>query len=76
MICSGLETEMIRRQFQDCIIVNPGIRPKGCDSNDQKRIVTPLRALQNGASHIVMGRPITQSEDPRSVVRSIWSDLG
>ena len=76
VVCSGLETEMIRRQFQDCIIVNPGIRPKGFDSNDQKRIVTPLGALQNGASHIVVGRPITQSEDPRSVARSIWSDLG
>ena len=76
IICSGLETKEIRNQVTDSdfIIVNPGIRMFK-DNDDQVRIVTPVEALNAGASNIVVGRPITQAKDPLAIVKSIYTSL-
>ena len=55
----------------DAAIVTPGVRPSGSDVGDQKRIATPAEALQAGASHLVIGRPITKAEDPVAAFEAI-----
>jgi len=57
------------------LIVTPGVRPKGAALGDQKRIATPAEAIANGADHIVVGRPIWQSNDPRQAAQSILQDI-
>ena len=60
----------------DALIVTPGVRPVGADLGDQSRVATPSQAIERGASHIVVGRPITQAEDPvaayRRAVKDFW----
>lgn len=56
-------------------IVTPGVRPVGADAGDQSRIATPARAFEYGASHIVIGRPITQAEDPVAAFDAIAESL-
>ncbi len=57
------------------LIITPGVRPLGADNNDQKRIATPVQAIQNGANHIVIGRPILRATDPRDAVLKIIEEL-
>ena len=57
------------------LIVTPGVRPTGAALGDQKRIATPAEAIANGADHIVVGRPIWQSNDPRQAAQSILQDI-
>ncbi|MDH4199988.1 MAG: orotidine-5'-phosphate decarboxylase [Spirochaetia bacterium] len=79
VICSGLETMKLRDDFKerDFIIVNPGIRlENSAGGDDQNRVVTPLYALQSGATNIVVGRPITQSSNPQKTVMDIFSQIG
>lgn len=57
------------------LIVTPGVRPTGTALGDQKRIATPAEAIANGADHIVVGRPIWQSNDPRKAAQSILQDI-
>ena len=57
------------------LIVTPGVRPTGTALGDQKRIATPAEAIVNGADHIVVGRPIWQSNDPRKAAQSILQDI-
>lgn len=65
VVCSALEVPMLRERFGDKIVtVTPGIRPASNKGDDQKRVVTPARARELGSDYIVVGRPITQSEDP------------
>ncbi|MGV3095589.1 MULTISPECIES: orotidine-5'-phosphate decarboxylase [Staphylococcus] len=65
VVCSPLEAELLTNELgSDFLKVTPGIRPKGAAVDDQKRITTPEDAKQLGATHIVVGRPITQSENP------------
>ncbi|MGC7802737.1 orotidine-5'-phosphate decarboxylase [Staphylococcus epidermidis] len=65
VVCSPLEAEMISKKLgTDFLKVTPGIRPKGAARNDQQRITTPEEAKTLGSTHIVVGRPITQSEHP------------
>ena len=56
-------------------IVTPGVRPAGSDRGDQSRVATPAQAFANGASHIVIGRPITQAADPAAAFESIAAEL-
>lgn len=56
-------------------IVTPGVRPKGSDKGDQSRIATPAEAFAAGASHIVIGRPITQADDPAAAFDAIAAEL-
>lgn len=76
VVCSALEAKMIREACgDDFLIVTPGIRPSFAATNDQKRIATPASALQDGASRLVIGRPITQAENPREAVRLIIEEM-
>ncbi|WP_342621719.1 orotidine-5'-phosphate decarboxylase [Erysipelothrix sp. P66] len=65
VVCSPLESKLIRETLgNDFLTVTPGIRPNAADKGDQKRVTTPAQARANGSSYIVVGRPITQAEDP------------
>jgi orotidine-5'-phosphate decarboxylase len=57
------------------LIVTPGIRPAGTEANDQQRTASPAQAIGNGASHIVVGRPITHAADPAQAARAIISEM-
>lgn len=56
-------------------IVTPGVRPAGAEKGDQSRVATPAEAFANGASHIVVGRPITRADDPASAFDAIVAEL-
>ena len=72
VVCSAQETESLRKKFGDqFLLVTPGIRPAGVALNDQKRAVTPVDAIENGSSYLVIGRPITQAENPLKVLTDI-----
>ena len=60
---------------QDFALVTPGIRPVGADQGDQKRIMTPQEAMAAGSHYLVMGRPITQADDPIAVLTSVNQSL-
>lgn len=76
VVASPLEAKLIREACgEDFLIVTPGIRPSFAATNDQKRIATPSSALQDGASRIVVGRPITQAENPQEAVRLIIEEM-
>lgn len=76
LICSGREIEALRSEFgPDVLLVVPGVRPAGSASEDQERIVTPSQAASAGADYIVVGRPITASQDPIAAADQILSEL-
>lgn len=76
VVSSPWEAEELRALLGDyAAIVTPGIRPAGAAAGDQKRIATPAFAVEHGASHIVVGRPITKAEDPVEAFRSIVKEL-
>ena len=77
VIASPQETGFIRAlsSAKKKLIVTPGVRPTGTALGDQKRIATPAEAIANGADHIVVGRPIWQSNDPRKAAQSILQDI-
>lgn len=75
VVCSALELKEIRRHYPGLYTVVPGIRPEGFETGDQARVMTPAQARALGAHAIVVGRPITQSKDPRRVCESILRDL-
>jgi len=65
LVSSAKELKIIREEIgNDLLLVTPGIRPLGGEINDQKRIVTPSQAINDGANFLVIGRPITASQDP------------
>lgn len=59
----------------DMLLVTPGVRPAGADLGDQKRVMTPGRAIAAGANHLVVGRPITQATDPRASAIAIVEEI-
>ncbi|MEP3889055.1 MAG: orotidine-5'-phosphate decarboxylase [Hellea sp.] len=76
VVSSPLEAETIRSQVpEDFLVVTPGVRMPGGDKGDQKRIATPGDALRSGASHIVVGRPITMANDPQSAAQKIIENM-
>lgn len=76
VVCSAQEAKMLRETLgQDFALVTPGIRPVGFNADDQKRIVTPKQAMIDGSTHLVIGRPITQSENPNQTLRDILATL-
>ena len=77
VIASPQEANLIRAlpSSKGKLIVTPGVRPKGASLNDQKRITTPSEAIRNGADHIVVGRPIWQSKNPRQAAMAIIEDM-
>ena len=75
IVCSGEEVAAARKLWPKGFLVVPGLRPAGEGVGDQKRIVTPRVALDAGASILVVGRPITQAEDPDAAARAIVATL-
>ena len=76
VVCSAQEAKMLRQDLgQDFSLVTPGIRPAGSNADDQKRIVTPQQAMLDGSTHLVIGRPITKSENPRQTLKDILATL-
>jgi orotidine-5'-phosphate decarboxylase len=75
IVCSGQEVGAIKRRWKDGFFVVPGLRPAGGNSGDQKRTVTPRQARDDGASVLVIGRPITKAEDPDVAARAIVGTL-
>ena len=76
VVASPMEAALIREACgPDFLIITPGVRPLGSSADDQSRIETPAQALKNGASHIVVGRPIRQAEDHLAAVRAIIEEL-
>jgi orotidine-5'-phosphate decarboxylase len=75
IVCSGAEVAMARKAWPDGYFVVPGVRPEGGEVGDQKRVVTPRAALSDGASILVIGRPITEAADPREAMRAIAQSL-
>lgn len=76
VVCSAKEVQSFRTRLgSDFKLVTPGIRPVGAGADDQRRIMTPQRAQAAGADYLVIGRPITQSQDPAETLASILSTL-
>jgi len=76
VVCSAQEAKMLRETLgQDFALVTPGIRPDGSNADDQKRIVTPKQAMLDGSTHMVIGRPITKSDNPRQTLKDILATL-
>ena len=77
IVASAREARQLRAELgKDFLLVTPGVRPKGSPAGDQARVVTPAEALAAGASHIVVGRPITGASDPAAAVREILAEMG
>ncbi|TMM50141.1 orotidine-5'-phosphate decarboxylase [Qipengyuania marisflavi] len=75
IVCSGHEVKAVHKQWRDGFFVVPGLRPAGSAAGDQKRVVTPRQARDDGASVLVIGRPISRAEDPAAAARAIEGTL-
>ena len=75
IVCSGAEVKAVRSTWPGGFFVVPGVRPEGAGIGDQKRVVTPRAALADGASILVIGRPITDAPRPADAVRAIAATL-
>ncbi|KEO91710.1 orotidine 5'-phosphate decarboxylase [Erythrobacter longus] len=79
IVCSGREVGKVRKQWKDGYFVVPGLRPAGTGAKtfgaDQKRVVTPRKARDDGASVLVIGRPISRADDPEAAARAIEATL-
>jgi orotidine-5'-phosphate decarboxylase len=75
LVCSGKEVAAAKKLWPGGFFVVPGIRPVEGPAGDQKRVMTPRKALDNGASILVIGRPITQADDPDAAARAIAATL-
>lgn len=76
VVCSALEAPLLREACEEeFLLVTPGIRPAGAKQDDQTRIMTPPQALAAGVDYMVIGRPITQAEDPEAAVQGIIDSI-
>lgn len=75
IVCSGQEVGAVHKQWKKGFFVVPGLRPAGSASGDQKRVVTPRQARDDGASVLVIGRPISKADDPVAAARAIEATL-
>ena len=80
IVCSAQEAKMLRQNLNheshdEFLLVTPGIRPLGSKKGDQHRVMTPSEAKNAGASYIVVGRPITQADEPLKIIEQINLDL-
>jgi len=75
-VCSPQEVAAVRAEVgPDVVLVTPGVRPVGADLNDQARVATPEQALADGASLLVIGRPITAAADVSTAAAAIAASL-
>jgi orotidine-5'-phosphate decarboxylase len=76
IVCSPRELSLIRPECdKKFLLVTPGIRPKDADAGDQRRTLTPKEAIEQGADYIVIGRPITEAQDPRAAAEAILKEV-
>lgn len=76
VVCSVEEAAEMRRVLgSDALVVTPGVRPKWAERGDQARVATPAEALRAGASHLVIGRPVTAADDPVAAVDRILEEI-
>ncbi|MCL4673018.1 MAG: orotidine-5'-phosphate decarboxylase [Sphingomonadaceae bacterium] len=75
IVCSGQEVAHVKKQWKKGVFVVPGLRPAGSAVGDQKRVVTPRQARDDGASVLVIGRPISRADDPVAAARAIEATL-
>lgn len=76
VVCSAEEAAMLSTQCEPSFLrVTPGIRLPGDDAGDQRRVVTPVQAMANGATHLVMGRSITGAADPRATLATVLQSI-
>jgi orotidine-5'-phosphate decarboxylase len=76
LVLSPREVRMVRGVVGNhLILVTPGIRPKGSGAGDQKRVMTPAEAVAAGADHIVVGRPVTEAQDPKAAATAIIAEI-
>ena len=75
IVCAGAEVAAAQQAWPDGYFVVPGVRPEGSEAGDQKRVVTPSAALADGASILVIGRPITEAPSPREAIEAIAATL-
>jgi len=77
VVCSPREAALLRQAVgDDFALVTPGVRPQGASLDDQARVLTPAEAIRQGSSYLVMGRPITQAEDPVAALAAVNQELG
>jgi orotidine-5'-phosphate decarboxylase len=76
IVCSPLEVARVREIGGPALtLITPGVRSSGAAKGDQKRVATPLEAMQNGADYLVIGRQVTRAEDPRAACEQILTEL-
>ncbi|MCX7306787.1 MAG: orotidine-5'-phosphate decarboxylase, partial [Afipia sp.] len=76
IVCSAEEAEAVRDTVgAQMVLVTPGIRPAGANVGDQKRIMTPTRAIAAGSDYLVVGRPIVEASDPKAAADSIVEEI-
>lgn len=76
VVCSAREAKALRNTLgEDLQLVTPGIRPADASADDQKRILTPAQAMENGSTYLVIGRPITSAADPAQALDAILQSL-
>jgi orotidine-5'-phosphate decarboxylase len=76
VVCSALEAQLLKQHLpNNFLLVTPGIRPATASLDDQSRVLTPSKALQMGASYLVIGRPITQAAQPLAALTQIYKEI-
>ena len=77
LVCSPKEVGALSRSLKPgTVFVTPGVRPAGAAVGDQKRVATPAEAVRDGATHLVVGRPIRAADDPVAAARAIRAEMG
>jgi orotidine-5'-phosphate decarboxylase len=77
LVCSAEEASSLRKIVGPrMVLVTPGIRPAGSAAGDQKRIMTPAKAIAAGADYLVVGRPVTEAADPKAAAEAIIAEIG
>ncbi len=75
LVTSALEAGVLHKKFPQSLLVTPGIRLPDGDVGDQKRVATPAFSAQQGATHLVIGRPILQSKNPAQITEAIFAEI-
>ncbi len=75
LVCSAEEAAVLRPKVGALVLVTPGIRPAGADAGDQKRVMTPAKAIAAGADYLVVGRPILAAPDPKAAAERIVAEI-
>jgi orotidine-5'-phosphate decarboxylase len=76
LVCSPEEAANLRKHIKpEMCLVTPGVRPAGSDLGDQKRIMTPARAIAEGSDYLVVGRPVMEAADPKAAAEAIVAEI-